>query len=86
MNGKNRCKQVLNKAFQVFLLEMQAKRELLFNLNDNKTSRTLVYLLWPMHVSPNVFNVPLRWFALIKVYWCLGWSWKNSFEAIECFT
>jgi len=30
--------------FQVFFLEMQAKREVLFNLNDNKTSRTPIRL------------------------------------------
>jgi len=73
MKSKNRCKQVLYKVFQVFLIEMQAKREVLFNLNDNKTSRTPVHLLWPMHVAPNVFNVPLRWFVLKKFYW-LNWS------------
>jgi len=71
MKGKNRCKQVLYKVFQVFELEMQSKREILFNLNDNKTSRTPVHLLWPMYVAPNVFNVPLGWFALKKGY-CLN--------------
>jgi len=40
--------------FQVFLLEMQAKREVLFNLNDNETSRIPVHLLWPLHVVLNV--------------------------------
>jgi len=47
---------------------MQAKRKVLFNLNDNKMSRTPIHLLWPMYVLPNVLNIPLRWFALQKVY------------------
>ena len=47
---------------------MQAKRQVLFTPNDNKTSRTPVHLLWPLHIARTVFNVPLRWFALKKVY------------------
>jgi len=46
---------------------MQTKRQVLFIPNDNKTSRTPVQLLWPLHVALTVFNVPLRWFALKKV-------------------
>ena len=65
--------------FRVFLLEMQAKREVLLNLNDNKTSRTPVHLLWPLHVALNVFNIPFRWFALKKVYFRSEMSLSNHF-------
>jgi len=33
--------------FQVLQLEMQAKREVLFNLKDDRMYRTPVHLLWP---------------------------------------
>jgi len=62
--------------FQVFLLEMQAKREVLFNLNDNKTP---VHLLWPLHIALNVFNILFRWFALKKVYFQSKMSLSGHF-------
>jgi len=48
---------------------MQAKSQVLFILNNNKTSRTPVHLFWPLYFGRNAFNVPLRWLALKKVYW-----------------
>jgi len=65
--------------FQVFLLEMQAKREVLFNLNHNKMSRNPVHLLWPLHVTLNVFNIPFLWFALKKVYFNSKMSLSDHF-------
>jgi len=55
MKGKNCCKQVLYKVFQVFLLEMQAKMKVLFNLNDNKTSRTPV-TYYALCISHRMFS------------------------------
>jgi len=55
--------------------------EVLFNLNDNKTSRTPVHLLWPLHVALNlnVFSIPFRWFALKKVYFHSKMSLSGHF-------